>query len=326
MLKSFSVVAATAFVLVACASSTPDNSADVSRSHAKAGYGSLDREVGPSPYAGQNNSKQEAQVQQAMAAKQYANVQKPIIMVLPAPDSAGLGGKYILSHNQNSRTAMEAVNEYLTEKSYEVRSLEAQSELEEVVNMMNDISGANDVSYVASLMLGADVYIKYSGSYDIRQKMMNVELTAYEASTARLLGSQAAHLKNNDSRKESLNYIIHDAVKKALPGLEQKILSYWVEDMQKGVQYKVVMNIAESFDGAALEDVQDNVVSALRSRFSSIRVNAMSERTIDLILYADPVKFPDSYAVYSEIRNAVSSSANAKKNNISKKLITLDLQ
>lgn len=307
----------------ACASSTPDNSAEIARNRANAGYSDLNREVGNSPYAASASIEKQ---QVSATSSQYADIQKPVIMVMPAPDSAGLGGGYVLSHNANSRVALETVNEYLTGRSYEVRSLEGQNELDEAVQMMNEISGSSDVSYAASLLVGADIYIKYSGNYDIREKMMNVELTAYEASTARLLGSQVSHLKNNDTRKESLSYLIHDAVNKAMPGLENKILSYWAEDLQKGSQYKVVMKISENYAGGDLEDIQDKVVSSLRSRFSGLRVNAMSNRTIDIILYVDSKKFQDAYAVYSEIRQVVSSVATAKKNNISKKLITLDIQ
>ena len=104
-----------------------------------------------------------------------------------------------------------------------------------------------------------------------------------------------------------------------LPGvvpadLRAVLPSWMTEDLKKGVQYKVVMRIGERFSGTALEDLQDQGISALRNRFKSVKVNAMTEKTIDLVVYADPAEYPDAFAVYSAIRHAMASLAQAKKN------------
>lgn len=324
MLKKFSVSVLTSVLLVACASSAPDNSAARARERANAGYSDLNREVGPSPYAAQSSEKIVNAESQKAAAINYAGLQKPVIMAMPVASSNGSDPMDVVRSNPFAKSMMEAVNEFLTGKGYEVRSLEGQTELDDLVKLQSEITGGEDVSYVAGLMLGADVYIKFTGS--LRSDMVTVELSAYETATARLLGTQTGMVKDNGVGAAKRNYLVNDAVKKAMPALEEKIFSYWAEDLKKGSQYKIIMKIDEKYSGADVEDLQDNVVNAMRSKFSSLRVNGMTERTIDVIVYADPAAFPDSYAVYSEIRKAVSSVATAKKNNIAKKLIMLELQ
>jgi hypothetical protein len=245
-------------------------------------------------------------------------------MALPAASGKGSSPMEVVSNNPFAKAVMEGINEYLTEKGYEVRSLEGSEDLSNLIQMQGDISGnGDDMSYIAGLALGADVYIKFSGS--IKNDMVNVELSAYETSTARQLGSKTGMVQNHGNSKDKQRYLVISAAKKALPALEKTILSYWNEDAKKGVQYKVVLRIGERFQGSRLEDLQDLSISSLRSTFKSVRVNNVTERTIDIIVYADPEVYPDAYAVYSAIKSAVSSSAQAKKNNIVNKLIILEL-
>lgn len=333
--RNLIVVSASA-VLFACASSNPNPgpTANDSRARANKGYGALDSEVGVGNAMDdqgqggvsvrEQRQRQAATAQAAPSLAQFANIQKPILMALPATNGDKSDPQSIVAANPFAKAAMEGVNEYLTSKGYEVRSLEGQNELDEVVQLQTEISGVEDLSYIASLMLGADVYIKFSGA--LRSDMITVELSAYETATARLLGSQTGSVKNNTGKSSNMRFLVHDAIKKAMPGLEEKILAYWAEDLKKGVLYKVVMNVSENYSENDVEDIQDNAVNSIRGKFTGIRVNAMTGRTVDIILYANPNDYADAFAVYSGIRSAVSSVANAKKNNISKKLIMLDLQ
>ena len=53
--------------------------------------------------------------------------------------------------------------------------------------------------------------------------------------------------------------------------------------------------------------------------------NVMTEKTIDVTVYADPARFADSQEVYSQIRNLVKPLAETKKLNITKKLILMEI-
>lgn len=312
--KSYALVAAF-LCLVAC-SSSPKPSYEAERASAHMGY----NELGSATSANTNSTSTAHQQAYASdysgtgALVSYNNISRPILMVLPANTS----------NETFNKAAMEGINEYLTEKGYEVRSLEGSEDLSSLIQMQGDISGnGNDIAYIASLAFGADIYIKFSSS--IKDDMITAEISAYETSTARILGTKTGTVQDHGSSKDNMRYLILSAAQKAMPGLERTIHSYWSEDLKKGIQYKVVIRIGEKFNGSTLEDLQDQTISALRSRFKSVKVNAMTETTIDLIIYADPQEYPDALAVYSTIRQSTTNLAQTKKNNIINKLIILEL-
>ena len=309
----------------ACASSKPA-SYDAERSRARAGYDKLNAETGSGPSSSDRYSNQSTAYSGSGSYSGLAEIDfpKPILMALPANSGKGSSPASVVANNPFARAAMEGVNEYLTEKGYEVRSLEGNEDLGNLIQMQGDISeNGDDMSYVAGLALGADVYIKFSGY--VKNHMVTVELSAYETSTARLLGSKTGTVQDHGSRSENQRYLVHSAAKKALPALEKTIQSYWREDWKKGIQYKVVMRIGEQFSGSNLEELQDQAVSSLRKVFKSVRVNSMTDKTIDLIVYASPSDFPDAHSVYFAIRENLAHVAQAKKNNITNKLVILEL-
>ena len=316
------ILAAALLCLAAC-SSSPKPSYEAERARAHDGYNELDNATGASTAATQQTA-YTSDYSGTGAPVTYTDIPRPVLMVLPAASGKGSSPMEVVSNNPFARATMEGINEYLTEKGYEVRSLEGSEDLSGLIQMQGDISGnGDDMSYMAGLALGADVYIKFSGS--VKNGMVTAEISAYETSTARLLGTKTGSVQDHGSTKNNQRYLVHSAAQKAMPALERTIHSYWAEDLKKGVQYKVIMRIGERFSGSALEDLQDQGISALRSRFNSLKVNAMTEKTIDLVVYADPNEDPDAFAVYSAIRQSVSSLAQAKKNNIVNKLIILEL-
>lgn len=292
---------ATAFVLVSCSTGpkyAPDPS--LTRTKANESYKAMDSEMAET-----------ASTAPASPATELPSI--PTIMVVPPKD------------DPMYKAMAEAVNSYLTQKRFEVKSLEGNSQLDDVIRMQNDIANAeDDMSYLASLALGADIYLKFSGAVD--PDHITVELSAYETSTARLLGSQTAEVKNNGHTDQTnLRANAQSAMRKAMPGLEKKILSYWQADIAKGVQYKVVMNLKGEYTDGQIEELQEAVAKTMKESFSSIVINVMTAKTIDITVYADPAKFADSQEVYSRIRTLLKPLAETKKLNITKKLILMDV-
>jgi hypothetical protein len=229
------------------------------------------------------------------------------------------------SESPYSRTTAEAINGYLTKKNYEVKSVDGQAELSSILQMQSDIANTeDDLSYLASVALDADIYIKYTP--EVTNDEVSVEVSAYETSTARLLGSQSAVVRNNGhTSKININSNIGAAVRKAMPGLEQKILGYWKMDLAKGTQYKVVVNIKGEYSDSQTEDLHDAIMKGLKSNFSSVKVNVMTAKTLDFVIYANPLQYKDSQEVYSKIRQVFKPIAETKKNNITRKLILMEL-
>lgn len=254
------------------------------------------------------------------------NSSLPSILVTPAQNGKGISELQVVQNNPMARAMMEAVNEYLTKKLYDVKSLEGDANLNSVVQMQNDIAETDeDLSYLASLALGADVYIKFSGN--VKPGAISVDLNAYESSTARLLGSESAmddDCGGND--QTAIAECLHKAARRAMPLLEKKIKAYWQNDLEQGVQYKVIMNIKGEFDEEEIEDLHDDIASGLKKAFKRVNVNVMTAKTIDAIIYADGNEFPDSQSVYNAIRGMLKGKGQTKKINLTRKLILMDIE
>lgn len=298
----------------ACSSSPkykPDPSVTQNKAH-KA-YSDLDQETGTS-HVNQRDVRR-GDLDRTSQIPSEKPTTTPSIMVVPSQGDAPM-----------SKAMMESINAYLTNKHYEVKSLEGQAQLDDVIKMQNDIANTDDdLSYLASLTLGADIYVKFSGA--MQTDNVTVEVSAYETSTGRLLGSQTAEVKNNGHvNQTNLRANAQSAARKAMPNLEQKILAYWKADLAKGAQYKVVMNLKGEYSDTQIEDLQEFVVRALKNTFNSVTMNVMTDKTMDMVVYADPHRYGDSQEVYSQIRNLLKSVAETKKINITKKLILMDLR
>ncbi|PZW73717.1 MULTISPECIES: hypothetical protein [unclassified Fibrobacter] len=310
---------------VACSgtANTQKESNKETRQKANAAYNELE-------YGAQKNVTKNKSVFKGTDAKNLTsseNMVKPVIMVMPAPSGKSFSVQEVVASNPEARATMEGVMDYLTKKGYEVKSLEGSAELNNLIQMQNDIIGTeDDQSYLASLSLDADIYIKFSGFLNSDGQVF-VELSAYESSTARQLGSHSSSV-NSHGRTSPLDMKanLKTAASKAMSGLETKLVSYWLDDMKKGVQYKIIMNIKGDYSDSQLEDLQENVVNNLKASFNKVKVNTMTAQTIDLVAYADPEKVDDAQSVYSEIRKLLKSLAETKKISITKKLIIMDVK
>ena len=252
------------------------------------------------------------------------NYTQPVIMVSPLMSNKG-GKQEISNDNPYSHTVAEAIHGYLTKRNYEVKSVEGQEELNEILQMQNDIANTeDDLSYLAGIALDADIYIKFS--QEVTNDEVSVEVSAYEASTSRLLGSQNSVVRNNGhTSKINLNSNLGSAVRKAMSGLEKKILGYWKMDIAKGSQYKVVVNIKGEYSDSQTEDLHDAIMKSLKGNFNSVKVNVMTAKTLDFVIYANPIKYKDSQEVYTKIRQIFKPIAGTKKINITRKLILMEL-
>ncbi|OWV06921.1 hypothetical protein B7993_03915 [Fibrobacter sp. UWH3] len=276
-----------------------------------------------SQYEGKYAPKDQPQSQPQVITSIPEDFPHPVIMVIPALNSKGLSGLQVVTNNPLARAAMDGINEYLTQRRYEVKYLEGNEALDKVIQVQNSLASSDeDLAYLASLVLNADVYIKFSGSVD-RRGIVTVELNAYESSTARLLGTQNSTIDSH-GRMEKIDQQanLKTAAKKAMPGLESKIYAYWADDLREGNKYKVIMNIRGDYDDSQIEDVEEDIVQNVKTKFKKAKVNTMTAKTIDMVVYSDSDDVND---VYSQIRKAVKSTASTKKINITKKLIIMDV-
>ena len=248
------------------------------------------------------------------------SITKPSVMVLPENAKNIHESVHILAENPFAKAAANAINGYLTEKQFLVKAVEGSAKIDEVVTLQSEIAGQDeDLSYIASLSFGADIYIKFTT--DIRHGKILASLSAYESTSGRLLGSQSSTVNDNGTRKEEL---IASAVHKALPGLLKTVQAYWDEDSQIGTPYKVILHFTGEFND--LDGAHARVSTLLKQQFAKVNTNAMTDRTSDYTIYANPHDFGDSYEVYNALRAALGSTFNVKKNALVQRLLIVEIQ
>ena len=92
-----------------------------------------------------------------------------------------------------------------------------------------------------------------------------------------------------------------------------------------GARHGIAGILKGEYTDGQVEELQEAVSKSMKGAFNSIVINVMTEKTIDVTVYADPARFADSQEVYSQIRNLVKPLAETKKLNITKKLILMEI-
>ena len=247
------------------------------------------------------------------------SISKPSVMVLPAGTKNLTESMNLLNNDSYANAASNAINGYLTEKQFNVKALEGSTQINDVVTLQNEIAGQEeDLSYIASLSFGADVYIKFS--VDIRHSQILANLSAYESTSGRMLGTQTSTVNDNGTRKEEL---IASAMHKALPGLLRKVQAYWDADSKFGTQYKLIIYFNGDFSNLDVAD--SRVLTLLKQQFVKIQTNAMTDKTSEYTIYVNSQDCGDSYEVYNALRAALGSSFEVKKRSLVQRLLIVEL-
>ena len=247
----------------------------------------------------------------------------PTVLVSPAMAGQMAGSIDVIRRNPLAKTAMEVINAYLTGRGYTVVGLESQAQVDEVVQLQADIAGNDeDLAYVAGLSVGADINITYAGS--IQDGEIVIDLNASEASTANLLASESVRLKSTG--EESQRGLVQKAMEQGIVKLENKIRDRLAEQLALGVQYKVIARLTGEFTDDQAEEISNIVSLQIRKKFNKMQVVSMSRNTYDLLVYVDPDKYEDAQMVYGEFMEGLSGLAKVRKQNITKKLIILEIQ
>ena len=329
-LKGLMGALACACMLGACASNPPakDNSDEI-RAKADQAQRELSRETGevvedeaPAAAAASGTAASTAADDDGIIVSTVNFKTRPTVLVAPAMGAKMAGSIDVIRRNPLAKTAMEVINAYLTSRDYTVIGLESQAQLDEVVQLQSDIAGNNeDLAYVAGLSVGADINITYAGA--IQEDYIVIDLNASEASTANLLASESIRLKDNG---ESQRVLVQKAIQLAIKKLENKVRGRLAEEQEKGALYKVVAHLTGDFTDDQAEEISNMVSIKMRKKFNKMQVISMSRNTYDLLIYVDPNKYEDAQMVYGEFVESLEGLAKVRKQNITKKLIILEIQ
>ena len=294
-MKKSLVFAASALFLAGCASNPPvDNDPARARAHAA--------DEGPA----------------VIAVSNATFKSQPTVLVAPAMGKGETPNIEVIRKNPLAKTAMEVINAYLTSRDYSVIGLESQAQLDEVVQLQSDIAGNDeDLAYVAGLSVGADINITFAGSIQLEDLVIDLN------STANLIASESVRFQNNG---ESQRAWVQRAVQEAIVKLENKVRDRLAKDLEKGIQYKVVAHLTGEFTDEQAENISNMVSTQIRKKFNKMQVISMSRNTFDLLVYADPDAYDDAQMVYDVFVEGLNGLAKVRKQNITKKLIILEIQ
>lgn len=249
----------------------------------------------------------------------------PFIMVLPDTKTP----LETLVSDPEAKHAASVVESFLTSRKYDVVVPEQQAAMEALNSAQMTLGDREeDYAYNLALSIGSDVYITYGGTledagYGTKKYAMNVR--AYETTTARLLGTETGY---SQGRQGETMVSIEEAMSDAIENVLARINNYWKDDMQNGIQYKLVTNISTDFDEDEVEEAQYAFMEAVEEISNKSKDNITTQQTLDYLIWVDAQEYDKSMKVYMKLKKAYKNAGapgTLRKLNINRKMVLLKL-
>jgi hypothetical protein len=123
----------------------------------------------------------------------------------------------------------------------------------------------------------------------------------FYSSTANLLGTETGYSKK---RPESDLVLIEEAIVKG--GAADKVLSrinaYWKEQLKRGVQYKLVLQIQGNFDSDEREDIGSAMYRVIQKNSKFLKENIVTDQTMDYQVWVDWEQMTSSRDIYEALQ------------------------
>jgi hypothetical protein len=243
----------------------------------------------------------------------------PILLVMPEVKT-GQSPIDVLRSDDLLKHAAGVIESYLTQKKYDVVVPQQQEQLSKLNEVQLLVGGQqDDVAYSLALSIGADIYITFSGVFDnagYNTQKCAMTLKAYESTTAKLLGTETGY---SNARVGERAICIEEAVNDALTKVLSRVQAYWKDDMENGIQFKLVVSIAPGYSDNDIDDIQDSFKSAIRKISNRNRALIETNQTLDYMIWCDPLKYEDAGDVYRDLRDEFArKSWGAKLNSINR--------
>ncbi len=256
----------------------------------------------------------------------------PLIMVIPACPK-GQSPLELLAADPNLAHAAKVIEAFLTAHRYEVLVPEqADFITRQVEDQLAFHDREKDYSYRLALSVGSDVYIAFeviiSGERHSTKKA-SVNIRAFETTTARLIGAETGY---SAAAKSAEPVLIEQAVNDAVDKVLSRINAYWLSDLERGIQYKLVVNLPSDIRSDRAEDLAlafSDIIQGAVAKEGRFKENIVSDRTLDYLVWCDPAMFSRSMQVYRAVKDAFSvrfSVYNLRKVTINRKLIVMAVE
>jgi hypothetical protein len=243
----------------------------------------------------------------------------PFLMVIPETPS-GQTPLEVFESNPLARQAAGVIESFLTARKYDVVVPRAQEQLNDLAGIQAELKGAEqDISYQLSLALGADIYITFSGS--VKDNKATVVVKAYETTTARLLGTETGYSQPRPNVAEEA--LVEEAINAAITNVLSRITAYWLDDVKRGSQYKLIFNVTGRFTPKQIQDLQFEISDVIKEMFSASKENVVADKTMDYLVWAKNKDYSSPMNIFREIRTRMARSAEINRINLNRKLIIL---
>jgi hypothetical protein len=253
----------------------------------------------------------------------------PNIMVLPEAPK-GTNPIDLLRNDVTLKKGAEVIESYLTSRRYDVLVPEQAEGLNELVSASQSLKDVeDDATYLLALSIGADVYMTYNITVDSRRvgsntvKKASVAVRAFETTTARLLGTETGY---SAERPTSDAVVIEEGINDAVERVLARISAYWKEDLERGVQYKVIVSVSTDYDTDEAEDVLFELSDALEEMANSAKEIAFTDYTLDYLVWVDAGEFEKSSDLYRSLKRTINRAlpdGNVRRVTLNRKLIVL---
>lgn len=252
----------------------------------------------------------------------------PFVMVIPATKKGQnpieiLQANSILSHAANS------IESFLTARKYDVVVPQQQQDLSSLSAAQMSLDDVEeDYSYQLALSIGSDVYITYEVNVEDDKhgtKKASASVRAYETTTARLLGTETGY---SPSANTAPMVLVENAINDAIDKVLNRIMNYWKEDIERGVQYKLIISISDEFDKDDAEEISFVFLDLLESVTvnKQFKENIVTKSTLDYLLWCDAGEYDKPTRLYRDLKKRFTEEfpgGSIDKVNINRKLVLL---
>jgi hypothetical protein len=255
----------------------------------------------------------------------------PFIMVIPEVKK-GENPIERISSDPRLKQGARVIESYLTARQYDVQVPDQMVAIQVLTEAQQSMKGMEeDYGYQLALSIGSDVYITYSieiesrsmGSSTVRKAMVSVR--AYETTTARLLGTETGYSAERPSPELA---VIEEAINDAVDKVLSRISAYWKEDLNRGMQYKLIFSIEGDFDEDEREKIAFAISDLIEKFCRHYKENVVTESTLDYLVWAKADQFSKSSKLYRALKKSFPEEfegGKLKSININRKLILLKI-
>ncbi len=253
----------------------------------------------------------------------------PTIMVLPEAPK-GQDPIDLLRNDVTLKKGAEVIESYLTSRRYEVVVPEQSSGLNEMVSAAQSLQDVeDDPTYLLALSIGADIYMTYNVTSQSRKvgsttvKKAAVAVRAYETTTGRLLGTETGYSSERPSMEA---VIIEEGINDAVEKVLSRISAYWKEDLEQGVQYKIILSVSTDYELDEAEDLLFEVSDLLAKMSHKTKEILLTDYSLDHLIWVDPTNYERTSDIYRALKTSINRAlpdGSVRKVTLNRKLVVL---